>query len=55
MTAVFSHAKLTPKAFDKDRSTLNTKKDDIKMEFVISHLAKSYGKHQVLTDVDYTF
>ena len=25
------------------------------MEFVISHLAKSYGKHQVLTDVDYTF
>lgn len=34
---------------------LNTKKDDIKMEFVISHLAKSYGKHQVLTDVDYTF
>ena len=25
------------------------------MEFVISHLAKSYGKHQVLTDVDFTF
>ncbi|MBO4346064.1 MAG: ABC transporter ATP-binding protein [Lachnospiraceae bacterium] len=25
------------------------------MEFVISHLAKSYGKHQVLTDVDYVF
>lgn len=25
------------------------------MEFVISHLAKSYGKHQVLIDVDYTF
>ncbi|SCW26797.1 ABC-2 type transport system ATP-binding protein [Ruminococcaceae bacterium YRB3002] len=25
------------------------------MEFVISHLAKSYGKHQVLTDVDYAF
>ncbi len=26
-----------------------------KLEFVISHLAKSYGKHQVLTDCDYTF
>ena len=25
------------------------------MEFVISHLAKSYGKHQVLSDVDYAF
>ena len=25
------------------------------MEFVISHLAKSYGRHQVLTDVDYAF
>ncbi|MCR5847363.1 MAG: ABC transporter ATP-binding protein [Lachnospiraceae bacterium] len=25
------------------------------MEFVISHLAKSYGKHQVLKDVDYVF
>ena len=25
------------------------------MEFVISHLAKSYGKHQVLNDVDYVF
>ncbi len=25
------------------------------MEFVISHLKKSYGKHQVLTDVDYAF
>lgn len=25
------------------------------MEFVISHLAKSYGKHQVLIDVDYAF
>lgn len=25
------------------------------MEFVISHLSKSYGKHQVLTDVDYAF
>ena len=33
-------------------------KDDItldKMEFVISHLAKSYGKHQVLVDADYAF
>ena len=26
-----------------------------KTEFVISHLAKSYGKKQVLTDVDFTF
>ena len=26
-----------------------------KMEFVISHLSKSYGKHQVLTDVNYSF
>ena len=25
------------------------------MEFVISHLAKSYGRHQVLTDVDFAF
>ena len=25
------------------------------MKFVISHLAKSYGKHPVLTDVDFTF
>ena len=25
------------------------------MEFVISHLSKSYGKHQVLNDVDFTF
>ncbi len=25
------------------------------MEFVISHLSKSYGRHQVLTDVDYAF
>ena len=25
------------------------------MEFVISHLSKSYGKHQVLSDVDYAF
>ena len=25
------------------------------MEFVISHLAKSYGKHHVLKDVDYSF
>ena len=25
------------------------------MVFVISHLAKSYGKHQVLNDVDYVF
>ena len=25
------------------------------MKFVISHLAKSYGKHQVLKDVDYAF
>ena len=25
------------------------------MEFVISHLAKNYGKHQVLIDVDYAF
>ncbi|MCR5250062.1 MAG: ABC transporter ATP-binding protein [Lachnospiraceae bacterium] len=25
------------------------------MEFVISHLAKSYGGHKVLTDVDYSF
>ncbi len=25
------------------------------MEFVISHLSKSYGKHKVLTDVDYSF
>lgn len=25
------------------------------MEFVISHLAKSYGRHKVLTDVDYAF
>ena len=25
------------------------------MEFQISHLSKSYGKHKVLTDVDYTF
>lgn len=25
------------------------------MEFVISHLSKSYGTHQVLTDVDYSF
>lgn len=25
------------------------------MEFVISHLSKSYGRHQVLSDVDFTF
>ena len=25
------------------------------MEFVISHLSKSYGRHQVLRDVDFTF
>ena len=25
------------------------------MEFVISHLSKSYGKHQVLKDVDHAF
>ena len=25
------------------------------MEFVISHLAKSYGRHKVLTDVDHAF
>ncbi len=25
------------------------------MEFVISHLSKSYGRHQVLNDIDFTF
>ena len=25
------------------------------MEFVISHLSKSYGNHKVLTDIEYSF
>ena len=25
------------------------------MEFVVSHLSKSYGKHQVIKDADYAF
>ena len=31
------------------------KRDTSELRFVISHLAKSYGKHEVLTDVDHEF